>query len=261
MMKITVSPDSVSLGLHAAIETAEIIREAIAKDGCARIILSTGASQFTTLEALIAQPDIDWSKVEMFHLDEYVDLPMTHIASFRKYLQERFVDKINLGKAHFVDGTPGCIAELTEELNKGPIHVGLIGIGQNAHIAFNDPPANFDAKDAYIIVNLNDTCKAQQVHEGWFPTVDDVPKQAVSMSVKRIMMCEKIISAVPYIEKANAIESTLHNPLTNMIPGTMLKTHKHFSLYVDRDSFSKVDVNKILPAEGETSFDLTIHTV
>ena len=197
MMHITVSPDATSLGLHAALETAEIMREAIAKDGCARIILSTGASQFTTLEALIAQPGIDWSKVEMFHLDEYVNLPITHIASFRKYLQERFVDKVHPGKVNFVDGTPECIAKLTEELNKGPIHVGLIGIGQNAHIAFNDPPANFDVEDAYIIVNLNDTCKAQQVHEGWFATPDDVPKQAVSMSVKRIMMCEKSISAVP----------------------------------------------------------------
>lgn len=260
MMHITVSPDAASLGLHAALETAEILREAIAKDGCARIILSTGASQFTTLDALIAQPGIDWSKVEMFHLDEYVNLPITHIASFRKYLQERFVDKVHPGKVNFVDGTPECIAQLTEELNKGPIHVGLIGIGQNAHIAFNDPPADFDVEDAYILVSLNDTCKAQQVHEGWFATPDDVPKQAVSMSVKRIMMCEKIISAVPYPEKANAVEGTLHNELTNLIPGTMLKTHKHFSLYVDKDSFSKVDVNKILPAEGETSFELTVHT-
>ena len=187
MMHITLSPDAAALGRHAAKEAAEIIRTAIAQDGCARIILSTGASQFTTLEALIAEPGIDWSKVEMFHLDEYVDLPITHIASFRKYLQERFVDKVHPGTVNFVDGTAECIAALTEALNKGPIHLGLIGIGQNAHIAFNDPPADFGTEDAYIIVNLNDTCKAQQVHEGWFPTVDDVPKQAVSMSVKRIM--------------------------------------------------------------------------
>lgn len=260
MMHIHVSPDAAALGLQAALETADILREAIAKDGCARIILSTGASQFTTLEALIAQPGIDWSKVEMFHLDEYVNLPITHIASFRKYLQERFVDKVHPGKVNFVDGTPECIATLTEELNRGPIHVGLIGIGQNAHIAFNDPPADFDVEDAYIIVNLNDTCKAQQVHEGWFPTVDDVPKQAVSMSVKRIMMCEKIISAVPYVEKSNAVAGTLMNELTNMIPGTMLKEHKHFSLYVDQDSFSKVDVRKIVVPAAQDSFDLTIHT-
>ncbi|MBO4298060.1 MAG: 6-phosphogluconolactonase [Clostridia bacterium] len=259
-MHITVSPDAASLGLHAALETAGILRDAIARDGRARIVLSTGASQFTTLEALVIQPGIDWSKVEMFHLDEYVNLPVTHVASFRKYLQERFVDKVHPGKVNFVDGTPECIARLAEELDKGPIHVGLIGIGQNAHIAFNDPPADFDTEDAYIIVNLNDTCKAQQVHEGWFPTPDDVPKQAVSMSAKRIMLCEKIISAVPYVEKANAIEATLHNGLTNMIPATMLKTHKHFSLYVDRDSFSKVALNRILPGEGETGFELTVYT-
>ncbi len=260
MMHITVSPNAASLGLHAALETAGILRDAIARDGCARIVLSTGASQFTTLEALVVQPGIDWSKVEMFHLDEYVNLPVTHAASFRKYLQERFVDKVHPGKVNFVDGTPECIARLTKELNKGPIHAGLIGIGQNAHIAFNDPPADFDTEDAYIIVNLNDTCKAQQVHERWFATPDDVPKQAVSMSAKRIMMCEKIISAVPYVEKANAIEATLHNGLTNMIPATMLKTHKYFSLYVDRDSFSKVELNKILPGEGETGFELTVYT-
>ena len=258
-MRIVISRTADELGKRAADAAEIIIKDAISKNGEARIILSTGASQFETLKYL-TEKDIDWSKVTMFHLDEYVNLPETHPASFRKYLKERFVAKTNVGKAHFVDGTKENIAFLTEEIRKAPVDLGIVGIGVNGHIAFNDPPADFETKEAYIIVDLDETCRNQQVGEGWFKTFDDVPKQAVSMSVKRIMMCQKIISAVPYVEKANAVAGTLHNELTNMIPGTMLKTHRYFSLHVDKDSFSKVDVNKILPAQGESSYEMTIHT-
>ena len=164
-MRIVISRTAEDLGVRAAEASASIIREAIAAKGHARIILSTGASQFETLEHLV-KADIDWSKVEMFHLDEYVDLPETHPASFRKYLKERFVAKTNVGQAHFVDGTTEGIARLTEEIRKAPIDLGLIGIGRNAHIAFNDPPADFDTKVAYLIVNLDTTCRNQQVGEG-----------------------------------------------------------------------------------------------
>ena len=248
-MKIVVSKDAKALGCNAADYIAELINEAIATKGEARIILSTGASQLTTIEPLIER-DIDWSKVTMFHLDEYVNLPETHIASFRKYLKERFIQKINLKAAHLVDGTPEGIAALTAELRSAPIDVGLIGIGENAHIAFNDPPADFDTKEAYIVVNLNDTCKMQQVGEGWFATIDDVPKQAVSMTVHQILECEKIVSCVPYAVKANAVRDTLENDKTNLIPATIMKGHKDFALFVDEDSFSKVDESKIRPAEG-----------
>ena len=248
-MKIVVSKDAKALGCNAADYIAELINEAIATKGEARIILSTGASQLTTIEPLIER-DIDWSKVTMFHLDEYVNLPETHIASFRKYLKERFIQKINLKAAHLVDGTPEGIAALTAELRSAPIDVGLIGIGENAHIAFNDPPADFDTKEAYIVVNLNDTCKMQQVGEGWFATIDDVPKQAVSMTVHQILECEQIVSCVPYAVKANAVRDTLENDKTNLIPATIMKGHKNFALFVDEDSFSKVDESKIRPAEG-----------
>ena len=248
-MKIVVSKDAKALGCNAADYIAGLINEAIAAKGEARIILSTGASQLTTLEPLIER-DIDWSKVTMFHLDEYVDLPETHIASFRKYLKERFIQKINLKAAHLVDGTVEGIAALTAELRSAPIDVGLIGIGENAHIAFNDPPADFDTKEAYIVVNLNDTCKMQQVGEGWFATIDDVPKQAVSMTVYQILQCEQIVSCVPYAVKANAVRDTLENDKTNLIPATIMKGHKNFALFVDEDSFSKVDESKIRPAEG-----------
>lgn len=248
-MKIIISQNAEDLGRRAAEESARIINEAIADHGCARIVLSTGQSQFETLKYLVAA-DIDWSKVEMFHLDEYVDLPETHVASFRKYLKERFISKVPLKAAHLVDGTPECIGSLTEELRSAPIDVGLIGIGENAHIAFNDPPADFDTTDAYIIVNLNDTCKKQQVREGWFATVDDVPRQAVSMTVYQILKCRAIVSIVPYAVKADAVQKALYNDATNLIPATVMKAHDDFTLFVDEDSFGKVEEDKIRPAEG-----------
>jgi len=248
-MKIILSKDAKALGENAAEYIETLINDAITKRGEARIILSTGASQFTTLEALIKR-DIDWSKVEMFHLDEYVGLPETHGASFRKYLRERFISKVPLKAYHLVDGTKEGIADLTKELRKAPINVGLIGIGENAHIAFNDPPADFETKEAYIIVNLNDTCRRQQVGEGWFATVDDVPAQAVSMTVYQILKCENIVSCVPYAVKADAVKKTLENDRTNLIPATTMKAHPSFALFVDEDSFAAVDESAIRPAPG-----------
>ena len=236
-MEIRICKDPVELGKSAAKETAEILRKCIAEKGCARIALSTGASQFDTIKELVKQ-DVDWSKVEMFHLDEYVDLPITHKASFRKYLKERFVDFVpTLKAAHFVDGTVESIADLTKEITKSPIDVGLIGIGENTHIAFNDPPADFETEESYIVVNLDEACRRQQMGEGWFATFDDVPKQAVSMTVSQIMKCERIISCVPYAVKAPAVEKTLHTQETTpYVPATKLKEHPNFILYVDMDS-------------------------
>ena len=241
-MEIRICKDRYELGKSAAKHVAQVLREVIAEKGTARIVLSTGASQFDTIEALTKEPGIKWDCVEMFHLDEYVNLPVTHPASFRKYLQERFVDKVAPLKAvHFVDGTKECIEGLTKELRSAPIDIGLIGIGENGHIAFNDPPADFDTKEAYIIVNLDEKCKKQQMGEGWFATMDDVPKQAVSMTTYQIMQCERIVSCVPYAVKADAVEKTLHaKETTNMVPATLLKEHKDMILYIDNDSASKV---------------------
>ena len=240
-MEIRICKNSLELGKSAAKYAAASINSAIAENGVARIALSTGASQFDTLAALIKE-DVDWSKVEMFHLDEYVDLPESHVASFRKYLKEKFTTKVNLKAAHFVEGTEENRKALCKKISEAPIDVGLIGIGENAHIAFNDPPADFDTEEPYIVVNLNDTCKQQQVGEGWFDTVDDVPKQAVSMSVKQIMKCKKIITCVPYAVKADAIFKTLSGELSNQTPATMLKTHKDFTLYIDNDSAAKISI-------------------
>ncbi len=232
---ISVSPTPQQLGQKAADKIAELLRNAIAKKGSARIILSTGASQFETIDALV-KADVDWSKVEMFHLDEYVALPESHIASFRKYLKERFVSKVSLKAAYFVNGE-GDVEEnirvLTEELRRAPVDVGVIGIGENAHIAFNDPPADFDTDAAYKVVDLDLRCKQQQVREGWFATVDDVPKQAITMCVKQILACEHIVSSVPHAAKAEAVRNTLTSPVDPMIPATILKTHPNWNLFID----------------------------
>jgi len=244
-MEIRICKNSEELGKSAAKHVAQVLKECIAEKGSARIVLSTGASQFDTIKALVKEPGIKWECVEMFHLDEYVDLPVTHGASFRKYLQERFVDQVGTLKAvHFVDGTKECITTLTEEIRKLPIDIGLIGIGENGHIAFNDPPADFDTKEAYIIVNLDERCKKQQMGEGWFPTIEDVPKQAVSMTTYQIMQCERIVSCVPYAVKADAVENTIKSEATtNMVPATLLKEHKDFILYLDEDSAAGI-INK-----------------
>lgn len=241
-MEIRICRDSEALGKSAARHVAQVLRDCIRENGYARIVLSTGASQFDVLSALVKESGIAWDRVEMFHLDEYVGLPETHGASFRKYLQERFVNLVApLAAVHFVDGTEESIARLTEEVRRAPIDIGLIGIGENGHIAFNDPPADFDTKEAYVVVNLDDRCKRQQMGEGWFKTLDDVPKQAVSMTCYQIMQCKRIVSCVPYKVKAEAVEKTIRSgEITNLTPATLLKTHPDFILYLDQESASGI---------------------
>ncbi|HZK39506.1 MAG TPA: 6-phosphogluconolactonase [Clostridia bacterium] len=234
-MNIIVCENAEELGEKAAELAAEHLHKQIKRNGSARIIVSTGASQFDTFRALIAS-DIEWNKVEMFHLDEYFGLAESHPASFRKYLKERFVSKVNLLGVNFVEGTAENIQEVSKKLLEKPVDLGIIGIGENAHIAFNDPPADFETTDPYILVNLDEACKKQQVGEGWFATIDDVPKQAVTMSVHQILQCKKIISCVPYAVKAKAVAATVNNDTDNQIPATILKTHKDWTLLLDKDS-------------------------
>lgn len=239
-MNINIAKDPVTLGETAARQAAKVLREAITKNGKARLILSTGQSQFETLQALLTS-DVDWSRVELFHLDEYIDLPVSHPASFRRYLNERFISKIQLKAVHLVDGEgdiQATIQALSEAVAAEPADLGLIGIGENAHIAFNDPPADFTTEQPYIIVNLDDDCKAQQVREGWFPDLAHVPAQAISMSVRQILKCKTIISCVPHAVKANAVRRTLESPVSNQVPASILKTHPDVTLYLDEASAS-----------------------
>ena len=222
---------------------AQKLNEAIEKKGKARIILSTGASQFETIKYLV-EKNVDWEKVTMFHLDEYLELPETHKASFRRYLKERFTSKVPV-KVHFVN-TEGDVEEnlkeLTSEIRKDIIDIGVIGIGENGHIAFNDPPADFETREAYRIVELEERCRKQQLNEGWFPTLDDVPFIAVSMTPYQIMQCETIVSSVPGERKAEAVRNTLKSDeVTNMVPATLLKTHKDWHLFLDKESSSLID--------------------
>jgi len=246
-MKKNYSATPKELGEKAARHAADLLRRYIKENGSARMLMSTGASQLATIEALIKE-DVDWAKVEMFHLDEYLNLPQSHPASFVKYLRERFVEKIPLGGVHYVD-TSGdinkLIDNLTREIRKAPIDVGLIGIGENAHIAFNDPPADFDNDEAFIIVTLAESCRLQQLGEGWFETLDDVPKEAVTITVREILKCKHIISAVPFAVKAQAIYDTINEPdITPMVPSTILRKHEDVTLYIDADSSSMLNENK-----------------
>ena len=247
-MVVKVFETSAALGKAAAEAAEPVLNAAIAARGRARLLVSTGASQFDTLKAL-TERNVDWGKVELFHLDEYIGLPEGHPASFRKYLRDRLTSVIQLKKAHFInpeDGVEAEIARLTTEIREDPIDLGLIGIGENGHIAFNDPPADFDSREAFFVVTLDERCKAQQMGEGWFPTIDDVPKTAVSMTPYQIMQCVKIISCVPYLVKADAIKATLEaDKTTNIIPATLLKEHKDITLMLDRDSASKTDPGRL----------------
>lgn len=231
------------LGVKSAIDAEKKIKDTIEKNGSANIILATGASQFETLKNLVDSKEIDWSKVVMFHLDEYVGMSEQHPASFRKYLRERFVEKVGALKAfHFINGDAEDVEAECERLNEiishHPIDVALVGIGENGHLAFNDPPADFETEKPYIVVELDEACRRQQMGEGWFETFDDVPKKAISMSVKQILKSDSIICAVPDKRKAKAVKECLEEEVSNIHPASILQTHHDCTVYLDRGSSS-----------------------
>ena len=227
-MEIKIYEDKQTMGAAAAHKISKFINQAIKESNAASIILATGASQFEMLDHLV-QEDVDWSKVTAFHLDEYIGLPASHPASFRKYLKERFVDRISGLKAfHYINGEDNPLHEcdsLGKLINQFSISVACIGIGENGHLAFNDPPADFDTDAPYIVVNLDTACRQQQLGEGWFPTFDSVPKQAISMSIKHIMKSKAIVCTVPDERKANAVKAAIEGDITNMVPASILQLH------------------------------------
>jgi glucosamine-6-phosphate deaminase len=239
-MKTVISDNAKAMGIAAGKIAAELIREAIHEKGETAIILATGASQFETLNQLIAEKNIDWSKVTMFHLDEYIGLPVTHKASFRKYLSERFIAKVPSLKAAILINGEGDAGEECERLNKIiaalPIDVALVGIGENGHLAFNDPPADFDTEQPYIIVDLDEPCRRQQLNEGWFNSMEEVPPQAISMSIKQIMKSGHIICSVPDARKAEAVKNTVEQKISNLFPASILQSHSDCRLFLDKNS-------------------------
>jgi len=231
------------MGAAAAAHAAKAIKNTIEIKGKANIILATGTSQFETLMSLVNTRGIDFSKVTMFHLDEYIGLPADHPASFRKFLKERFVDKVpDLKAVHFVNGNADNPQQECQRIAaiiaKHPIDVALIGIGENSHLAFNDPPADFETEEPYIIVELDERCRAQQMGEGWFATLEQVPRQAISMSIRQIMKSTCLIVSVPDKRKAEAVRNALEGKVTNMCPASILQTHPNCKIFLDNDAAS-----------------------
>jgi glucosamine-6-phosphate deaminase len=244
-MDIVIMPDKRKLGKAAAAAGAEHIRAALRERGTANIIVATGASQFEMLDQLVQEPDIAWPSVTAFHLDEYVGLSIAHPASFRRYLWERFVSRLPLPLAafHYLDGVGDARAEcrrVSEIIRQHPIDVAFIGIGENGHLAFNDPPADFETDEPYIMVELDDACRRQQLGEGWFPTFDDVPRQAISMSVRQIMSSRAIVCTVPDERKAEAVRNSVEGEVTPQVPASILQRHQAVTLYVDEPAASRL---------------------
>ena len=243
-MRIEVFDDKTSLSKAAALRAAETIRRAITQKGNARIIAATGASQVEFLAALTSIPEVKWRHVEMFHLDEYIGIPIDHPASFRKYLLERLIQKTEIEKYYLLDGeanpTEVC-RDVGSKLTDTPVDVAFVGIGENGHLAFNDPPADFETEDSYLIVALDEVCRSQQVNEGWFSSLSEVPDKAISMSVRQILKSGEIICVVPEARKAQAVKLCFAGKISPMAPASILRNHPNTTVFLDRDSARLLD--------------------
>lgn len=244
-MRISVSPTKIEMAEVAAAKAAELLRSAIARKGRATFVAATGASQFEFLDCLTSTPDINWSATTMFHLDEYIGLPESHPASFRRYLRERLIKRVNPGTVHLIRGDasdPQAECRRLNDLIAGyEVDVSFVGIGENGHLAFNDPPADFDVTDPYIIVELDEACRRQQLGEGWFATLDEVPHRAVSMTVKQIMKSQAIVCTVPDQRKAQAVRDCLTGEVTPLHPASILRCHDRAYLFVDAGAASLLE--------------------
>jgi glucosamine-6-phosphate deaminase len=228
------------LGRAAATRAAAAIGDAIARSGEARVIAATGASQFEFLGALVATPGIEWGRVDMFHLDEYVGVSDRHPASFRRYLRERIVERVHPRSFELLEGDAADPAAECRRVgalvSRSPIDVAFVGIGENGHLAFNDPPADFETQAPYLVVELDEACRRQQLGEGWFASLDDVPRRAISMSIRQILKAGEILCIVPDARKARAVSECLEGAVTPLHPSSILQSHPATTIYLDRDS-------------------------
>jgi len=240
-MTVRVFSDKAALSREAAAHAARLIRRAIAERGAARILVATGESQIAFLDALAAWPGLEWPKVEMFHLDEYIGLPADHPASFRRYLTDRLIRRTGIVRFHLLDGESDPAAECERVgtlLAAAPVDVAFAGIGENGHVAFNDPPADFKTEAPYLVVRLDEACRRQQVGEGWFRTLEDVPERAISISVRQLLKARAIISVVPDVRKAAAVARCLEGPIGPDAPASILRTHPDVTIYLDVEAAS-----------------------
>lgn len=258
-MLLKVFSDKTSLGRAAAEQAATAIRRAIAERGQARIIAATAASQLEFLDALTKAKGIDWTKVEAFHLDEYIGLPMTHPGSFRKMLMEQLVEKTRITRYHLLDGDvddpSAAVREVGKQIASTPIDIAFLGIGENGHIAFNDPPADFNTEEPYLIVKLDEACRQQQVGEAWFADISQVPKQAISMSARQILKAKEILAVVPDRRKAQAVKDCFEGEITPMAPASILRRHPNATVYLDTNSASLLgpELQASLKAESQVT--------
>ena len=253
-MQMKVLSDKHEAARAAAEHAARSLRSLLQEKRSVRLIAATGASQFEFLEQLTAAQGIDWSRVEVFHLDEYVGLPITHPASFRKYLLDRLVQKTNIARFHPLNGesdAPRTANEVGLELSTAPVDLAFVGIGENGHLAFNDPPADFQTESPYIIVRLDEACRQQQVNEGWFANLADVPLEAISMSIREILRAHEIIALVPEGRKAAAVKACLEGEISPLAPASILRTHRHTVVFLDKDSASQLNPKTIANFDGE----------
>lgn len=235
--------DRETMSRAAARHAAGRLREGLAAGERVRLIAATGASQFDFLAALVAEPGIDWTRVELFHLDEYVGLPITHPASFRKYLCDRLIVPAGIVTYHFLEGESDAhlsAERVGREIAAQDVDLAFVGIGENGHLAFNDPPADFETDRPYLVVTLDDACRQQQVGEGWFRSIDDVPSQAISMSIRQILKAREIVGIVPDARKATAVQTCVEGPISPMAPASILRTHPNTTLFLDIDSAARL---------------------
>jgi len=239
-LQTRILPDKAALGAAAAADAASVLRDAIARQGHACVVAATGASQFEFLDALTSAPDVDWDRTTFFHLDEYVGLPASHPASFRRYLKERIVDRVHPGTFHFIEGDrPDPEAEarrVGELIRAGEIDVAFVGIGENGHLAFNDPPADFATDEPYLVVRLDEACRRQQLGEGWFARLEEVPQRAISMSIRQILKARRILCVVPDARKARAVRDCLTGDVGPLRPASALQRHPATTVYLDVNS-------------------------
>ncbi len=238
-MKLKVFEDKFLLSKAAALQAASAIRGAIRDHGHARVIAATAASQLDFLDALTRADEIDWRQVELFHLDEYIGLPITHPGSFRKMLLEQLIQKTGISKYHLLDGD-GDAHEVARRMGAAlavaPIDIAFLGIGENGHLAFNDPPADFETSEPYLVVKLDEACRLQQVGEAWFADVSQVPTHAISMSVRQILKAKEILAVVPDSRKAQAVNACFEGEISSMAPASILRTHSNATIYLDKNS-------------------------
>ena len=240
-MYVNVLRSKLDAGEAAARHAAQSLLRVLSHSETVRIIAATGASQLDFFESLTSTPGIDWQRVEMFHLDEYIGIPTTHAASFRKYLMERFIRKTGMTRYHLLDGEQNpdhVIRVIGRELKSAPVDIAFVGIGENGHLAFNDPPADFDTDEPYLVVELDEACRWQQVTEGWFGTISEVPLRAISMSVKQILKAKEIIATVPGSRKARAVKACLEGEISPLAPASILRRHPNTTVYLDTESAS-----------------------